>query len=53
MSAGEGTSPRRWMANMLRAMAEARSRADTVLTMAALIGPVDMKSSSSASTIPG
>src|ERR1700716_1087694 len=53
ISSGEGTSPSRWMANMLSATAEARSSGDTMLTIAALMGPVDMNSSSSATTIAG
>ena len=41
------------MMTMVSAVAEARSSGETMLTMAALIGPVDMNSSSSATTIAG
>ena len=53
MSGGDGTSPSRWIAKMLSAIAEARSSGETMLAMAALIGPVDMKHSNSATTIAG
>ena len=39
------------MAKMLSAMAEARSNGDTMLAIAALIGPVDRKHSNCATTI--
>src|SRR6266568_2256840 len=48
---GEGTSPRIWIAKMLRATAVARVCGDTALTMAELIGPVEAKRHSSAATM--
>src|ERR1041385_583105 len=50
-SDGEGTSPRRWMVKMLRATAVARMWGETRLTIAELIGPVEAKRHSSATTI--
>ncbi len=41
------------MQNMLSATAEARSQGETMLTISALTGPVDMNSSSSAAMIAG
>jgi hypothetical protein len=41
------------MAKMLSAMAEARSNGDTMLAIAALIGPVDRKHSNCAAMIAG
>jgi 4-alpha-glucanotransferase len=43
ISVGEIASPSRWIANTLSAIAEARSSGETMLTSAALIGPVDRK----------
>jgi hypothetical protein len=40
MTGGDSTSPRMWMVNMLRAIAEARSSGEVRLRIAALMGPV-------------
>src|SRR5882757_10500058 len=53
ISEGDGTSPSRWIVNMLSATADARSTGDTRLMIAVFTGPVDMKRSSSATTIAG
>src|SRR5579872_5909107 len=47
MSHGEIASPRRWIAKMESAIAAARSTGATSVTIAALIGPVDMNTNNS------
>src|SRR3569833_2129392 len=53
MRVGDGTSPNRWIVNMLSANAEARWVGETKFTIAEFTGSVDMNRSSSATTIAG
>ena len=53
ISGGEMTSPNTWIASTLRATADARCTGLTIPTITELMGPVDMNSSSSATTNAG
>ena len=52
-TAGDGTSPRMWIAKMLVATAVARMCGETTFTMAEFTGPVDANKQSSPATIAG
>src|SRR5438128_1347612 len=53
MSGGDGTSPSKWMKKIWAAIAVARIVGETMLTVVALIGPVDANSRISAAAVAG